>query len=66
MQRLEALIAPIPSTPDTTKAVPVVDFAPILGELALGGQPQELVQEVPQRETTPFYVSLATTAVTTR
>ena len=48
MQRLEALIAPAKTAPDTAEAAPAVNFVPALGEPAPGGQPQEPVQEAPQ------------------
>ena len=48
MQRLEALIAPAQTAPDTAEAAPAANFVPAPEEPALGGQPQELVQEAPQ------------------
>ena len=48
MQRLEALIAPAQAAPDTAEAAPAANFVPAPEEPALGGQPQEPVQETPQ------------------
>ena len=45
MQRLEALIAPTQAAPNTDEAAPAVNFALAPEKPALGGHPQEPLQE---------------------